>query len=141
MIRRNPLKKSAALALALAAGLLVNGCYLRADGQDLERRLDQLNARQAQIEETTETQSSELQLLVTEASGQVSALREALQEARGMLTRLNANLGTEVEGLSQRVAEIGGELEQLEFALDELRVESGATDEDLQMQLDALLNE
>lgn len=139
MTRSYPSK--ALLLISLTFGLLLSGCYLRADGQDLERKIDQLTARQGQIEETTATQSSELQLLVTEASGQVAALREALQEARGMLTRLNANLGTEVEGLSQRVAEIGGELEQLEFALDELKTESSATDEDLQMQIDALLNE
>lgn len=102
-------------ASAISAALfLLQGCYLRSDGQDVERRLDQLQARHEELAQSYVDDQQQLRNLLQEASTQIGSMDSTLAEARDVLSRNNADLSEEIETLRSRTQELRGAIEESE---------------------------
>lgn len=94
--------------------LMLNGCYLRSDGQDMERRLDQLQARHEELAASYVDDQQQLRDLLSEASTQIATMDSTLGEARDLLSRNNADLAEEIETVRTRIQELRGAIEESE---------------------------
>ncbi len=114
----------------VSAGLcslaLASGCMTKTDGERLVREAEARDARLSAIENDLEGHRSALEAATERATEQVERLEAVLEEARGVLTRNSADLGSEVESLGERLAAIEGELAEV---LDELETASQASED------------
>jgi TolA-binding protein len=97
---------SAALLLALSGCLMTtsDGDELRAQGAQRDRRIEQLEAQSQKNREELEAKLRELQ--------------EVLDKATAVVTRSSADVGAQVEQLSQRLAAADGSLAELRHKVE-----------------------
>lgn len=112
-----------AARLALAAALLgsTTGCYLNSAGQQLEGRVDTLEARQNEFMATFDAERAELADLLARTEARIAELDVALNEAQAFLQRNNADLGVRVDTIGDDVNELRGRMEEVLFEAQRMR--------------------
>lgn len=98
------------------AGLCLGlgGCFMTAEqGQQLQLEAQARDARIAQLEEQSRTQTEQL-------AAKIAELEEVLQRATAILHRSSADAGAQVEQLGQQQASLEGRFAELEHKLDTL---------------------
>jgi TolA-binding protein len=102
--------RAGSILMAVIAVLATGGCVtsgegdrMRSDIAQLRDRLDAMDRRDAEINE------------------QVARLRKVLDEAKGLLQRNSADLGTKVEKNQAEMAVLTGQIEEAKHLLDELQ--------------------
>jgi TolA-binding protein len=104
---RRPLRShwSAALLLALAGCMTTgDGDKLRAEAQARDRRIEQLEAQSQRNRE--------------ELEGKLRELQDVLDKATAVLTRGSADVGAQVEQMSQQIATADGSLAELRHKVE-----------------------
>lgn len=123
----------------LASGLLLlvahTGCYLQRDGEALETRFTILEAKQADLSNTLETERTRLAELIKEAETKVAAIQAMLSEAEASLRRNNADLGVRLDATDKESALLRGKVEETLHQIESLKQELQLTREDLAAQI------
>jgi chromosome segregation ATPase len=111
------------LVAALAALLACTGCYLAADGKDLDYRLTALEARYAEFLASYEADRVRLTSLAERAEANILSLQSALDEAQSFLQRNNADLGARVGDIEREINGLRGRLEEAQHLFTRLTEE------------------
>jgi chromosome segregation ATPase len=127
------------LASALLLLAVQTGCYLQRDGEALETRFTILEAKQADLSNTLETERTRLAELIKEAESKVAAIQTMLGEAEASLRRNNADLGVRMDATDKESALLRGRVEETLHQIETLKQELQLTREDLAAQI-ALLS-
>lgn len=128
------------LCVALAAPAL-GGCFSKASGNDLGVRLAAVESRQSQFTATFDEERQRLTELALRAEEQISELEVALNQAQAFLQRTNADLGVRVDGLESDLSSLRGGVEEAMFQNAQLRQELELLRQDIEIQLEALLDQ
>lgn len=123
------------LASALLLLVVQTGCYLQRDGEALETRFTILEAKQADLSSTLETERNRLAVLIKEAESKVAAIQTMLGEAEASLRRNNADLGVRMDATDKESALLRGRLEETLHQIENLKQELQLTREDLAAQI------
>lgn len=123
------------LASALLLLFVQTGCYLQRDGEALETRFTILEAKQADLSSTLETERDRLAVLIKEAESKVAAIQAMLGEAEASLRRNNADLGVRMDATDKESALLRGRLEETLHQIENLKQELQLTREDLAAQI------
>ncbi len=123
------------LASALLLLVVQTGCYLQRDGEALETRFTILEAKQADLSSTLETERDRLAVLIKEAESKVAAIQTMLGEAEASLRRNNADLGVRMDATDKESALLRGRLEETLHQIENLKQELQLTREDLAAQI------
>ena len=123
------------LASALLLLVVQTGCYLQRDGEALETRFTILEAKQADLSSTLETERNRLAVLIKEAESKVAAIQTMLGEAEASLRRNNADLGVRMDATDKESALLRGQLEETLHQIENLKQELQLTREDLAAQI------
>lgn len=123
------------LASALLLLVAQTGCYLQRDGEALETRFTILEAKQADLSSTLETERNRLAVLIKEAESKVAAIQTMLGEAEASLRRNNADLGVRMDATDKESALLRGRLEETLHQIENLKQELQLTREDLAAQI------
>lgn len=113
----------AALIALLPAALASVGCYLAADGKDLEVQVTTIHARQEEFIAEFDTECTRLTELALRAEENITRLQSALDEAQEFLQQNNANLGARVSELENQINTLRGRLEEAEHLRNQLNEE------------------
>lgn len=112
-----------ALLSMLPAALASVGCYLAADGKDLEVQVTTIHARQEEFIAEFESERTRLTELALRAEENITRLQSALDEAQTFLQQNNANLGARVSELENQINTLRGRLEEAEHLRNQLNEE------------------
>jgi chromosome segregation ATPase len=112
-----------ALLALLPAALASVGCYLAADGKDLEVQVTTIHARQEEFIAEFEAERTRLTELALRAEENITRLQSALDEAQEFLQQNNANLGARVGELESQINTLRGRLEEAEHLRNQLSEE------------------
>lgn len=112
-----------ALVALLPAALASVGCYLAADGKDLEVQVTTIHARQEEFIAEFEAERTRLTELALRAEENITRLQSALDEAQEFLQQNNANLGARVGELESQINTLRGRLEEAEHLRNQLNEE------------------
>jgi chromosome segregation ATPase len=123
------------LASALLLIVAQTGCYLQRDGEALETRFTILEAKQADLSSTLETERNRLAVLIKEAESKVAAIQTMLGEAEASLRRNNADLGVRMDATDKESALLRGKVEETIHQIETLKQELQLTREDLAAQI------
>jgi chromosome segregation ATPase len=123
------------LASALLLLAVQTGCYLQRDGEALETRFTILEAKQADLSNTLETERTRLAELIKEAESKVAAIQTMLGEAEASLRRNNADLGVRMDATDKESALLRGRVEETIHQIEALKQELQLTREDLAAQI------
>jgi chromosome segregation ATPase len=123
------------LASALLLLVVQTGCYLQRDGEALETRFTILEAKQADLSNTLETERTRLAELIKEAESKVAAIQTMLGEAEASLRRNNADLGVRMDATDKESALLRGKVEETIHQIETLKQELQLTREDLAAQI------
>ena len=123
------------LASALLLIVAQTGCYLQRDGEALETRFTILEAKQADLSSTLETERTRLAVLIKEAESKVAAIQTMLGEAEASLRRNNADLGVRMDATDKESALLRGKVEETIHQIETLKQELQLTREDLAAQI------
>lgn len=123
------------LASALLLLVAQTGCYLQRDGEALETRFTILEAKQADLSSTLETERNRLAVLIKEAESKVAAIQTMLGEAEASLRRNNADLGVRMDATDKESALLRGKVEETIHQIETLKQELQLTREDLAAQI------
>lgn len=123
------------LASALLLIVAQTGCYLQRDGEALETRFTILEAKQADLSSTLETERNRLAVLIKEAESKVAAIQTMLGEAEASLRRNNADLGVRMDATDKDSALLRGKVEETIHQIETLKQELQLTREDLAAQI------
>jgi chromosome segregation ATPase len=123
------------LASALLLLVVQTGCYLQRDGEALETRFTIIEAKQADLSSTLETERNRLAVLIKEAESKVAAIQTMLGEAEASLRRNNADLGVRMDATDKESALLRGRLEETLHQIETLKQELQLTREDLAAQI------
>jgi chromosome segregation ATPase len=123
------------LASALLLLAVQTGCYLQRDGEALETRFTILEAKQADLSNTLETERTRLAELIKEAESKVAAIQTMLGEAEASLRRNNADLGVRMDATDKESALLRGKVEETIHQIETLKQELQLTREDLAAQI------
>jgi len=123
------------LASALLLLVVQTGCYLQRDGEALETRFTILEAKQADLSSTLETERTRLAVLIKEAESKVAAIQTMLGDAEASLRRNNADLGVRMDATDKEGALLRGRLEETLHQIEALKQELQLTREDLAAQI------
>jgi chromosome segregation ATPase len=123
------------LASALLLLVVQTGCYLQRDGEALETRFTILEAKQADLSSTLETERNRLAVLIKEAESKVAAIQTMLGEAEASLRRNNADLGVRMDATDKESALLRGKVEETIHQIETLKQELQLTREDLAAQI------
>ena len=123
------------LASALLLLVVQTGCYLQRDGEALETRFTILEAKQADLSSTLETERNRLAVLIKEAESKVAAIQTMLGEAEASLRRNNADLGVRMDATDKEGALLRGKVEETLHQIETLKQELQLTREDLAAQI------
>lgn len=123
------------LASALLLIVAQTGCYLQRDGEALETRFTILEAKQADLSSTLETERNRLAVLIKEAESKVAAIQTMLSEAEASLRRNNADLGVRMDATDKDSALLRGKVEETIHQIETLKQELQLTREDLAAQI------
>lgn len=123
------------LASALLLIVAQTGCYLQRDGEALETRFTILEAKQADLSSTLETERNRLAVLIKEAESKVAAIQTMLGEAEASLRRNNADLGVRMDATDKESALLRGKVEETINQIETLKQELQLTREDLAAQI------
>ena len=123
------------LASALLLLVVQTGCYLKRDGEALETRFTILEAKQADLSNTLETERTRLAELIKEAESKVAAIQTMLGEAEASLRRNNADLGVRMDATDKESALLRGRVEETLHQIETLKQELQLTREDLAAQI------
>jgi chromosome segregation ATPase len=123
------------LASALLLLVVQTGCYLQRDGEALETRFTILEAKQADLSNTLETERTRLAELIKEAESKVAAIQTMLGEAEASLRRNNADLGVRMDATDKESALLRGRVEETLHQIETLKQELQLTREDLAAQI------
>jgi chromosome segregation ATPase len=123
------------LASALLLLAVQTGCYLQRDGEALETRFTILEAKQADLSNTLETERTRLAELIKEAESKVAAIQTMLGEAEASLRRNNADLGVRMDATDKESALLRGRVEETLHQIETLKQELQLTREDLAAQI------
>ena len=123
------------LASALLLLVVQTGCYLQRDGEALETRFTILEAKQADLSSTLETERNRLAVLIKEAESKVAAIQTMLGEAEASLRRNNADLGVRMDATVKEGALLRGKVEETLHQIETLKQELQLTREDLAAQI------
>jgi predicted RNase H-like nuclease (RuvC/YqgF family) len=107
----------------LPAALASVGCYLAADGKDLEVQVTTIHARQEEFIAEFESERTRLTELALRAEENITRLQSALDEAQTFLQQNNANLGARVSELENQINTLRGRLEEAEHLRNQLNEE------------------
>jgi TolA-binding protein len=103
---RSQLGRGSLLVAPLMAGALLLGCFTREEGDALKREVNELKKQTSDDRSRSEREKEQL--------------RKVMEQATSLLTRNNADVGAQVERLTNKVAELTGQLEERQRKLDEL---------------------
>ena len=123
------------LASALLLLVVQTGCYLQRDGEALETRFTILEAKQADLSNTLETERTRLAELIKEAESKVAAIQTMLGEAEASLRRNSADLGVRMDATDKESALLRGRVEETIHQIETLKQELQLTREDLAAQI------
>ena len=123
------------LASALLLLVVQTGCYLQRDGEALETRFTILEAKQADLSNTLETERTRLAELIKEAESKVAAIQTMLGEAEASLRRNSADLGVRMDATDKESALLRGKVEETIHQIETLKQELQLTREDLAAQI------
>jgi chromosome segregation ATPase len=123
------------LASALLLLVVQTGCYLQRDGDALETRFTILEAKQADLSNTLETERTRLAELIKEAESKVAAIQTMLGEAEASLRRNSADLGVRMDATDKESALLRGRVEETIHQIETLKQELQLTREDLAAQI------
>lgn len=123
------------LASALLLLAAQTGCYLQSEGAALETRFTILEAKQADLSNTLETERTRLADLIKEAETKVAAIQAMLNEAEASLRRNNADLGVRLDATDKASAQLRGKVEETLHQIETLKQELQLTREDLAAQI------
>jgi chromosome segregation ATPase len=123
------------LASALLLLVVQTGCYLQRDGEALETRFTILEAKQADLSNTLETERTRLAELIKEAESKVAAIQTMLGEAEASLRRNSADLGVRMDATDKESALLRGRVEETLHQIETLKQELQLTREDLAAQI------
>jgi len=112
-----------ALLSMLPLALASVGCYLAADGKDLEVQVTTIHARQEEFIAEFESERTRLTELALRAEENITRLQSALDEAQTFLQQNNANLGARVSELENQINTLRGRLEEAEHLRNQLNEE------------------
>ena len=112
-----------ALLALLPAALASVGCYLAADGNDLEVQVPTIHARQEEFIAEFDAERTRLTELALRAEENITRLQSALDEAQEFLQQNNANLGARVSELENQINTLRGRLEEAEHLRNQLNEE------------------
>lgn len=129
------MRKSTLLASALLLLFAQTGCYLQRDGEALETRFTILEAKQADLSNTLESERTRLADLIKEAEAKVAAIQTMLNEAEASLRRNNADLGVRMDATDKETARLRGSVEETLHQIETLKQELQLTREDLAAQI------
>ena len=132
---RPPIQSVRYLASALLLIVAQTGCYLQRDGEALETRFTILEAKQADLSSTLETERNRLAVLIKEAESKVAAIQTMLGEAEASLRRNNADLGVRMDATDKESALLRGKVEETIHQIETLKQELQLTREDLAAQI------
>jgi septal ring factor EnvC (AmiA/AmiB activator) len=126
--------------LALAASLLASttGCYLNSAGQQLEGRVDTLEARQNEFMATFDADRAELADLLRRTEDNIAELEAALNAAQAFLQRNNADLGVRVDTLGEDVNELRGRMEEVLFEAQRMRDDLELFRQEIEIRINAM---
>ncbi len=93
-------------ALALALALAATGCMTRAEGDAVKADVEALKKQLAEQ--------------ATKAEIERAKLQKVMEQATGLLTRNNADVGVQVERMQTRLDRIGGDVEERLKKVDDL---------------------
>ena len=113
-----------ALLALLPAALASVGCYLAADGNDLEVQVTTIHARQEEFIAEFDAERTRLTELALRAEENITRLQSALDEAQEFLQQNNANLGARVSELENQINTLRGRLEEAEHLRNQLNEEN-----------------
>jgi chromosome segregation ATPase len=130
-----PMRSVRLLASALLLLVVQTGCYLQRDGEALETRFTILEAKQADLSNTLETERTRLAELIKEAESKVAAIQTMLGEAEASLRRNNADLGVRMDATDKESALLRGKVEETIHQIETLKQELQLTREDLAAQI------
>jgi chromosome segregation ATPase len=130
-----PMRSVRLLASALLLLVVQTGCYLQRDGEALETRFTILEAKQADLSNTLETERTRLAELIKEAESKVAAIQTMLGEAEASLRRNSADLGVRMDATDKESALLRGKVEETIHQIETLKQELQLTREDLAAQI------
>lgn len=109
-----------AVAIAFATG---SGCVPIWVGNDMKDRIDELEREQKATQTKLEEQKKRLETKIQEANAEVEELRSVLKQAKELLQRNSADLGTEIKSTRREIQKLRGKIEESQFRLQKLQKE------------------
>ncbi|MBN1944103.1 MAG: hypothetical protein JW797_00450 [Bradymonadales bacterium] len=122
--------------IVLIIGLSIAvGCVSSSEGRRMRQELDALNARFAELNQSVSADRRQIGDLIQTAETEIGNLRSALDEAQAMLRRTNTEMGGRMEGYLNELQTLRGQLEQVEFRLNQLSEQLTLFMEDVDIRL------
>jgi TolA-binding protein len=113
---------------------MLAGCLPVWKADEMQQRIDSLEARQEVMQKNVKEQEEELEKMVQDARQDVKRLKEVLEEARKLLQRNNADLGAEMQEVRQEVQRLRGQVETAQFQVKRLEQELRLFKEDVDLR-------
>jgi len=123
------------LILGIAVLVVAAGCVSSSEGRRMQQSIEALDARFTELNQSTMTDRQTLQDLIPTAQAAIQRLRTSLEEAQSILRRSNTDVGSRLDQYTSEVQGLRGQIEQLDFRLNQLQEQLTLFMEDIDIRL------